>query len=374
MSARSFSWKIAGGWALGALLLKLLVLATAITLLNREGSQYNLCTWDCHYYRSIPETGYVDYVPGPHLNLAFFPVFPTLVGFFAALSGLSFGATAIGLNLVFYAVAMLLFQRWMVALGLRASLAGAVVLLFSMDRFVFWSHVPYTESLFVMLLLAFLVGLRSKNKRRRLMVFDALLLPLLAGVASGVRLVGIFLVGAWGLGEWRSFLKNPLKGVGVLVLGLAGVLAFFSYLHVTQGSWDLSMRATAAWDRHFSIAGIGASLWKVTAYFPTILVVISTAVFCIRPPRSLNVSGTERILFALLALVPMANSITISLTRYMSILLPAYPLLVHSIDRRTRRTKLVLWAVMAIVFAVELRWQVLLTMKFFRAEAFNWAG
>ena len=331
----------------------------------------NICSWDCGYYRSIWIEGY-ELLSQKHSNLAFFPGFPLLVGIVSELFGASFAWTAVGLNLLMAGLLFFLTCFWCHGIGLRKFFWLPGLLWFS-DRFSFWTHVPYTETLFMLGSLAFLLLLRAKELRKKWWV-DYFALPLVAGALSSVKLLGVSAVASWGWGEWRKFLKQPFKGIWVLVLGLIGIGSYWGFLHLTQGSWSVGMQATSKWGRHFEWAGFFKSVFFLlkSAYFPTLISLIGGVWILVKPPGNISMSPTERWFFALLLVLPMTNSITISLTRYLSILLPAYVLWASVLEKRgwTR----VSVPLLALFVVSELYWQVLLTRKFINTEAFNWAG
>jgi len=109
-------------------------------------------------------------------------------------------------------------------------------------------------------------------------------------------------------------------------------------------------------------------------YFPTVLVVGLSSYILLNPPKELNLSANERWFFGFLLLLPLLNSIPLSTTRYFSILLPAYVYVGHKLSGVWSRWRWFHAGKIAVaVFVVsELMWQVRLTQKYFRAEAFNW--
>lgn len=374
-SHSAFPWNQAAKWTASIVLFKLLISLAAILLVQQGGSSPNPCTWDCGYYQDIAQKGYDKLEPGKHQNLAFYPAFPALAGTIAELTGLSFGWAGSLTSLLCYTFLLLIGMRWVWGLGLK-NLYFLPLVLWAADRFTFWSHVPYTESLFMLVSLSFLLLLRQNRLRENKWV-ELLLAPLLAGLLSSVRLVGMSAIASWGWGEFRQFLRSPLKGVWTLVIGLWGFLFFCAYLYFNQGEWSASFQATSAWGRHFDLMGLPKNLWHLLKYFyfPTIVVVGFCVVTLVKPRRGIDLRPNERWFFALLFLLPLLNSLPLSTTRYFSILLPAYITIVHILENKgwhkwkwTHPAKIVF-----LLFVVsESGWQVYLTMKYYRAEAFNW--
>jgi len=369
-----FPWKKAISWAFVFLLIKVAVFSVATYLVKSAGEAYHLCTWDCGYYKAIATAGYDLFKPNVHSNLAFYPGFPLIVRFFMEATGLGFESTAVVVNLASFFLMTVLAMRWIWELGLK-ELFYLPVLLWSADRYTFWSHVPYTESTFMLLGIAFLLLLRQRDLRQKKWV-EFLLLPLSAGMLSAMRLVGMSAIASWGWGEFRKFLKSPVKGAWVLVLGLWGFLGFLAYLQSAQGDWSVGFQTTASWGRHFDLFGLPKNLFHLLKffYFPTVLVVGLSSYILLNPPKELNLSANERWFFGFLLLLPLLNSIPLSTTRYFSILLPAYVYVGHKLSGVWSRWRWFHAGKIAVaVFVVsELMWQVRLTQKYFRAEAFNW--
>lgn len=371
----AFPWAQAFKWTAAICLFKIAVVALSIFLVQKGGSEPDPCTWDCGYYEQIAQSGYETLKKGQHQNLAFYPAFPLVAGTVANVTGLSFGWAGSLTSLLCFTLLVLIGMRWTWSLGLK-ELYYLPFVLWAVDRFSFWSHVPYTESLFMLISVSFLLLLRQ-DKLRKNPLFEYLLAPLLAGLLTGVRLVGMSATASWLWGEYRSFLKSPLKAVLTLVLGLWGFLAFCSYLHLSQGEWSASFQATGAWGRHFDLLGIPKNLWHLLKYFyfPTVLVVGVCIKTLIKPREGLNLRPNERWFFALLLILPLVNSLALSTTRYFSILLPAYIAIVHwLLSRGWKRWRFFHPAkIVFLLFVVsEAAWQVQLTMKYYRAEAFNW--
>jgi hypothetical protein len=188
-----------------------------------------------------------------------------------------------------------------------------------------------------------------------------------------VRIVGVALIAGLGLARFKGYLRQPLKGAILLVLGVWGVLSFFGYLQLSQGLWNASLRTTAAWNRHFELVGFFKSLWFFVkfAYFPTILLVSLSFCFFVKTPRDIALSIEEKLCFFMLLFIPMASSMQTSLTRYVTVVLVAYVAWAWLILKFQHKFWYLFWAV---ILVTELCWQVVLTQKFFTNQAFLWAG
>ncbi len=379
MQVANKTWKGLLGWALGLTILKALLLALAIHSVQSAGDKVTLCSWDCGYYKDIAEIGY-SYNPGHHGTLAFFPGFPHFVQFIKTtfLTSFSFEVVATGVNLALYFVFIFLFLVWCSKLGIQFIFLPA--LLISVDRFSFWAQVPYTEPLFCSLLLAGFLIMRNQNLSD---IQKWLLTSFIGGSMSAVRLVGLSSIAALGLSQFRRFLKNPFLGVLCLALGVWGVVSYFSYVHISFGSWTKSFETTAAWGRHFDFWGIFTNSFEMIrrTYLPTMFLLPLTLWFIAKPPAKIALNHYERLCFLFLTLIPLANSIYVSLTRYLSILFLGHIALAYLFEKNfswknLRHSKQSQFALaLLIVFCIsELYWQHSLIAKFLRTEVFNWAS
>lgn len=354
--------------AFALVVFKALVFGAAYLLLQSQGLRPNYLAWDVAYYHQIVTQGYF-WVPDAHGPLAFFPLLPILIKGIMVLTGLSFPAAGIGLNLFLYGTFSFLFMRWASLVGIRHYWLPALFM--TLDRFTLWSSIPYTEPLFLNLMMLFLLVLRVYPERKASTV---LLAAAVGGLASASRMVGVALVAALGCGNFMWFLrKRPFLGALCLLLGLGGVIAFFSYLQLALGAWDLSLKTTAHWGRHFSLLGFFNSLYYLFKqfYFPTVISFILAVWAMARTPRGIAFSPTEKWLTFWLIFIPMANSIPVGISRYFSVLFVAPVMLSYFCERVPNK---LLRLCVGAVFTVEIYWQVQLLAKFYRAEVFSWAA
>lgn len=363
-----FSLKRALVWSAVFVTVKVAVFSVAYALLSESDVPFGMCFWDCGYYKEISEQGYTQF-RNSNSNLAFFPLFPLGVRYLRMMvPDFDFATVAIALNIILFGGLTFLLSWWSHEVGFKTYyyLPG---LLLTVDRFSLWSHVPYTESLFGLLILAACLV----RKKKWFGPYNEWVVALIGGLASGVRIVGVSIVAGLGLANIKSYFKNPLKGFGLLVLGLSGVALFFTYLHFSQGMWDASLKTTATWGRHFSILGLFKSIWFFIKYFyfPTIIIFLGAVWFLCRPPKELIFSLQERITFAMLLVIPMASTVQTSLTRYVTVVFIGYMSWAWVVLKFKNKYALTLWA---LVLCMELYWQVALSMKFFRGLVFLWAG
>jgi len=371
MSAKKQLWRSIGYWALALVAFKIAIFLFAYLGVKAQGRVPDLCAWDCAYYKTIATTGYY-YDPVNHGPLAFFPLYPKLVGLvqkFLSFFQVSadFAWTGISINLFLFGTATFLLMLWSHRLGFKHWWLPA--LLWTLDRHTIWAQIPYTETLFCNLLLIFLILAEKPLSKAS----QALAIAAVGAVASANRIVGVSLVGALGLGNFAFFLRRPFLGLLTLALGLGGMIAFFSYVHLSFGSWSMSLETTDHWGRHFELLGLWSSSVKLlrSLYFPTVLTLSLCIWWLIKPPAPFRFSGAQRWVHALLIFIPMANSVPISLTRYLSVLMIAYLAWAWVISTHYRR-----WWCWILILSVipEIYWQTQLLMKFMRAEVFFWVA
>lgn len=355
-------------WLVICLIIKASVFYLAFSEVQAGGSSPILCAWDCPYYEEIASKGY-SYSP-VHGTMAFFPLFPVTVQFLRNFIPGDFAWTGASMNFLLFGVVIAMFLLFCQQLDLKYWWLPSVI--WSLDRFSFWATVPYTEVIFLLWVFVFLLILRKSQRPPAL-----LLAAFVGGFSTASRLVGVALIGALGLGNFKYFLKKPLLGLICLVLGLWGVAAFWGYLEWKHGDWKLSLITTSHWGRHFDALGIfrsGFFLLK-SFYFPTVLSTGLTLFWLVKSP--LKIFAHEKWLFGILFLIPIMNSIPISITRYFSILFLGHIAWAYYIEKGFISAKpwqrILSWA-LTLAIIPEFFWQAKLLAKFMRNEVFNWAG
>ena len=134
-------------------------------VLSRESfgsaAYLSLCRWDGGWYTTIADYGYHEYPewrPGLQTNLAFFPAYPLLGRGIHWLTGLSFPfALLLGAQLAswgFWALLIHILQERKIPPGV---IVASVLFLWTQPA-AFYLVVAYSESLFLLALLAFVVG------------------------------------------------------------------------------------------------------------------------------------------------------------------------------------------------------------------------
>lgn len=216
-------------------------------------------TWDAGHYLYLQTYGYST-DKKDDFRFAFFPLFPLEARF---ISTVLFQSPKYGLyltsvvNTIGFAVLLLYFYKLK---SKEFNLEGKeiqTVLLALFLPFSFYYFVPYTESLFNLLLVGILVVLESKKLRMfYLGVLLAYALSLtrsvgvFASVLSGVylvyHLVKSFKSGHYGKVFW---LKN-LGFVSMIISSVAGLLSFLSYGKMMTGNFWISRDVQKYWGRN----------------------------------------------------------------------------------------------------------------------------
>jgi hypothetical protein len=183
--------------------------------------------WDASHYIAVARYGYGDPAsPSPDGGIGFFPLYPLLmrsIGFVTGQSDSSAGLAVIGIiisNVCFLASVWLFARLATEMLPLdQARWAGR---LFALAPFAYFYNAAYTESLFVLEILAAAWFARRDRWWRA---------ALMAALASATRLVGLAVMGGLLYGAWRARKRLP-ELVGLAVAGASGFVTFLLYLWV----------------------------------------------------------------------------------------------------------------------------------------------
>jgi hypothetical protein len=330
-----------------------------------------LCNWDCGYYVDIYNHGYGD--PRNQSGTeAFYPAFPKIIKVLSAiLPTQDFAWKATIFNLILYGLLLFVFLAWLELI--RYPYPFLVLFFVSCDRFGLWSLVPYTETLFITSVFSYLFFIK-KYPNSKIAELAAIFF---GGFSTAVRLVGVACVAAFGINYIKRFLRAPHKGIFFLVLGCWGVIAYFAYLHFTQGAWDISLRAMAGWGRKFSLVGVFKSTYYLFKmfYLPTLFIFIGALWWIVRPPKHLQLSNQDRLCFLFLLFIPLASSNPTSLTRYLSLVYMGHIAFIYFLMKFFKRGPRFLQTCFWICFFLsEIYYQEALLEKFLRTESFSWAG
>ncbi len=204
-----------------------------------------LCHFDCGWYLSIADGGYSTasiWQPGATLY-AFFPLYPLSIRLFGLIPGLSTLHAALLASNTFFLVALIYVYAYARLLGMSVgvSLLAVALLSFAPQSFVF--SAAYSESLFVLLLVAAMYHLRREQY---------LASGIAAALLSAARPNGVIFVVfalAWALRRHgRQVLLQPWRRPEVLLpvfLAPLGLFAFWGYSLATTGDAFAHMTTSA---------------------------------------------------------------------------------------------------------------------------------
>lgn len=318
-------------------------------------------TWDAAHYLTLAVRGYE---PGSPSN-AYYPLWPGLVGAAGRLAGGAFLPAAVLLALLLGWAGTLVAHAWIVRRSGPDAADAAVVLLLAWPG-NFFTVLPYSESLFLLLAALFLLGLESD--RPKLAAVAAFLLPL-------SRAVGLFaaLPGAIHFARRRQWRAATL----FLLLPAAGWGAYFAVVGSFTGDPLSGFSAQRHFVSHPSLARLFDPGWWIETLTAggsprlhdftrsmldrgAFLLVIVTLVAMLR-----RRDWTAAAFTAPMAIVPAITVAFMSFVRYAAVLLPSFAEAGRALSGERKRG----W--LALVAGAMLALQLLLLL---RHVNFIWAG
>ena len=320
--------------------------------------------WDGTWYRAIILHGYPDQLPldaAGHVaqnSWAFYPLYPSLVGWVMGATGWSFAFAASVVSVTFGALAAVGIQK------LVAAVAGRRLALWTVVLFCFFPtaavlQLPYAESLAI----ALLVGVLLCLQRRYYLL--AVPLVLLVGLARpiAVPLAVVVLVHALRVVVRRARGSDPLPARSVVALGAlvvasaAAAVEWPLLVAVRTGRLDAYTQTMASWRNprqvvHFVPGHDAAQRYLGSVGVLVLLATVVALVVWLLRPRSSVIAGDMRVWCLSYAayLLAAMDSFT-SLPRYLLPLFPLGTLLAHvSRDRAYRVAVAVAFAVGSIIW------------------------
>lgn len=218
-----------------------------LVILGHGESTHVLCQFDCLWYASIVENGYmpepVGYPRGDAANWAFFPLFPLLsmgVQWVTGLAGTVSNIIVAKLLLLPAIWAFLAFQRMY-----RPEIPlwiGAILI--ALNPFSIYANTGYTETLFILLTCLSLIAIRCDR-------------PVLAGamgaLLAATRVVGVGIGLPFAVYALRKVRRESNANGGKLIFaGLLiplGLASYMFYLHAHIGDAMAFSHVQRAWDR-----------------------------------------------------------------------------------------------------------------------------
>ena len=284
--------------------------------------------WDSAAYFSIITRGYSPSsdIRTIYSNIAFFPLYPYLVKSFGWLGiplpdGFYVAFGVLLSNLFFVAAAVLLFRLITVDLGFSEIAAKRTIglLIFFPTSFIFSSF--YTESLFLLLLIA---GTRfTLNNRWKSVAFISFLI--LLARAQGLVVWGIFLLLYLEKRKWN--IRSIDSGLVWLILAPLGLILHLVYLYNLTGEPLAPFAAMTAWGRvnttilqnlRENLASPFLDVYKIDLVLTLVFIALSLAILVKWPVKSLGMLALS------LSVLPVASGLLVSVSRYLLLVFPVY--------------------------------------------------
>src|SRR5215208_6999135 len=196
-----------------------------------------LARWDSVWYLGIAHDGY-----GSDGSVAFFPLYPLLVRFFAPTgdpAALLFASYLVSLGALLGALYLL---RRLAELELGPDAARRALWLLALFPGALWLGVPYSESLFLLLSVGAFYAARTGRWAWA---------GSCAGLASATRSAGILLLVPLAVIWWRSRPRRP-RELAWLGIAPAGIAAYSGALAAGQGDAFAYMHLQSVWFRSFA--------------------------------------------------------------------------------------------------------------------------
>jgi hypothetical protein len=309
-------------------------------------------TWDAQFYLYLAERGY----PASGPALAYYPLWPATIALARPLAGGSTLLAALALAALFGATAAWLLREH-VAHHAGAETADASLLLWLAFPTAFFLSLPYTESLFLLLLLLCLRAL-DRGRLEWAAAF-ALLLPL-------CRPQGVFVIAplAWALGrDWRQGRVTAARAALVCGAPLLGLALQLGVMHAVAGDALAGFAAQSAFISKASLGRLLDPAGAARAFVDVAWIPSPTRSVLDRAAFAAFVAGLpwlwrhHRLWFWLalpMGLVPAISNHFMSFARYLLVVFPVFAAAGAGLARPSRRPLLVLLAGLGLALQVVL--------------------
>ncbi|WP_088282564.1 mannosyltransferase family protein [Ideonella sp. A 288] len=341
------AWVLAVGLLSRAWVLGMAWLANDRLGLGRSTERL-MCSWDCGWYWNLIEGGYhlqpAADGAGESANWAFFPLFPMLVRLVMQATGWHMlVASQLVVNLAFLAALVLLHAH--VRRLVDDATARFVVVALAFSPFSLYFSAPYTESLYLLLMVAVMHAARGGQW---------LLAGLCAAALSATRNLGVFIalpMLVLGLSQfgWRR-VATLADGTERFVLALAlvplGLAAYMLFLHHLIGDALAFKHVQVSWGGGIGnpLATLYGALRHGSSYerYCAVAACLSLAAAVLLYRRGLR---AEALILLIGTLIPAAVRIH-SAPRYALTLYPVFLALGLALRHSPRARHLVVWAML----------------------------
>ena len=200
--------------------------------------------WDSGWYYGIASTGY-KYVEGRPSNLAFFPVYPKLMGALGRVMGgaqQDFYFAGILISWLAFAAAMPLLYR-LARLDLPHEQATRVTLYAAVFPSAYFFGVVYSEAVFLLTLVSAALALRSKRW---------ILAAVAAAIMTATRVNGVMFLPALALIGWDAASNGRERrwALAAAISGVAGIAAYSWVVYRVSGNPFEWYHSITRWGYH----------------------------------------------------------------------------------------------------------------------------
>ena len=315
-------------------------------------------TWDAAHYLILSRDGYIA---GSH-SCAFYPLWPIAI---RAASHLTFGSVLLaGLLLANgLSLAALWFFYRVVARAYGQSIGGkSLILLLAFPGALFFAF-PYTESLYLLLVMAFFWELESERYFWPCVL--GFLMPL-------TKAIGVFIVIPWAWHLWQK--RKPLAYWLLLATPVVGYAAYFALMWANTGNAFEGFDAQKAYPYSPSIKNMFnvAGFTDAFVHFSSLDGMMDSALdrgffvlLLVLLPFIYRLNKTWFFYTLPVGIVPALTSYFMSYRRYIMICFPVFMVLARLFD--TTNSRWVFWYYVILLAAVQF-WAVTRFVNFY------WAG
>jgi Mannosyltransferase (PIG-V) len=306
--------------------------------------------WDSGWYHGIASKGY-EYVEGGRSNLAFFPVYPQLMGTVGRFLGGAqedFYFAGILITWLSFALAMPLLYR-LARMDLAHESAVRATVYAAVFPSAYFFGVVYSEALFLLSLVGAVLAMRSRRW---------LWAALAAAVMTGTRVNGVMFLPALALIGWdaaQGSRRDRVVALAAAAAGCAGIGAYSAFVYSLSGSPFEWYDSITRWGYHpggHPLAGLYAIAEQLLtrpyqfivsepmAPYDTLNALMATGALIAVPFVWQRFGRGYAAIVLLGLLLPLSSGQYEGLGRYCSVLFPL-PILLGSLKGETRHLGLI---------------------------------